>query len=302
MGTGNEYQQNNKKMMNQKYKGIIFIVLSAFFFALTNTFVRLSGDLPSVQKSFFRNFVAALIAITILLKDKDDISIKKEHLKYFLLRAILGTIGVLCNFYAIDHLVMADATMLNKMSPFFAIIFSWILLKEKLKPLQTIAIIGAFIGSLFIIKPTFQNAEIIPSLIGFMGGLTSGAGFCFIRILGNRGVKGVLIVFFFSSFSCITTLPYIVTHYAPMTLKQIFILMMAGTAAAGGQFSMTKAYFYAPAKEISVYDYSQIIFAAIIGFVIFNQIPDKYSWLGYAIILSMAIMMFIYTDKDTSQQ
>jgi drug/metabolite transporter (DMT)-like permease len=302
MQTGNEYHQNDNKLINQKYKGIIFIVLSALFFALTNTFVRLSGDLPSVQKSFFRNFVAALIAISILLKSKDNMSIKKEDLKYFLLRAILGTIGVLCNFYAIDHLVMADATMLNKMSPFFAIVFSWILLKEKLKPLQTIAIIGAFIGSLFIIKPTFQNAEIIPSLMGFMGGLTSGAGFCFIRILGSRGVKGVLIVFFFSSFSCLVTLPYIIANYAPMTSRQIFILMLAGTAAAGGQFSMTKAYFYAPAKEISVYDYSQIIFAAIIGFVIFNQIPDKYSWFGYAIILSMAIMMFIYTDKDTSQE
>ena len=76
-------------------------------------------------------------------------------------------------------------------------------------------------------------------------------------------------------------------------MKQFLILMLAGTAAAGGQFSITAAYRFAPAREISVYDYSQVIFTALLGFFVFSQIPDGYSFLGYAIIILMAVIMYI---------
>lgn len=107
--------------MKQKYKGIIFIILAAFCFSLMNTFVRLSGDVPSVQKSFFRNLVALIFAAIIMKKDKVHFSGDKKNLGLLFIRAICGTIGILCNFYAVDHLVLADAAILNKMSPFFAV-------------------------------------------------------------------------------------------------------------------------------------------------------------------------------------
>lgn len=286
---------------NLKYKGIMFIILSAFFFSLTNMFVRLAGDLPSVQKSFFRNFVAAIISFIIIIKNKESLAVEKKNIKFLFLRAILGTIGILCNFYALDHLVMSDATILNKMSPFFTLIACWIVLKERLSPMQVIAIIIAFIGSLFVIKPSFSNILIIPSIIGFCGGMASGTGFSFVRLLGKKGVKGIIIVFFFSAFSCLLTLPYIVMNYHPMSTKQLIILLFTGLAAAGGQFSITTAYYYAPAREISVYDYFQIIFAAIIGFFVFHQVPDKFSWIGYGIIFLMAFLMFVY-NKNTENK
>ena len=82
-----------------------------------------------------------------------------------------------------------------------------------------------------------------------------------------------------------------------MSGSQLVILLLAGLAAAGGQFSITAAYCYAPAKEISIYDYSQIIFAAGLGFLVFGQIPDALSWLGYFIICGMAVLMFFYNNK-----
>ena len=108
--------------MNSRYKGIFFITLSALSFAFMNAFVRLSGDLPSVQKSFFRNMVAFFIALVMILRSRDGFKIEKGNLKYMILRATFGTVGILCNFYAVDHLVLSDASMLNKMSPFFVII------------------------------------------------------------------------------------------------------------------------------------------------------------------------------------
>lgn len=281
----------------KRYKGIIYIILSAFCFALMSFFVRMAGDLPSIQKSFFRNLVAAIFASVILLKDKVPFRCKKENLVYLLGRSICGTIGILCNFYAVDHLVLADASMLNKMSPFFAVLFSYLLLKEKITPPQALFVVGAFVGSLFVIKPTFSNMDLIPSLIGLCGGIGAGAAYTMVRKLGEQEEKGPFIVFFFSAFSCAVTLPWLLFDYHPMSPAQIGILLLAGLSAAGGQFAITAAYCHAPAREISVYDYSQIIFSACLGFFFFSQVPDLLSWLGYAIICIMAVGMFLYNKK-----
>ena len=284
--------------MNQRQKGVIYIIISAFCFALMNMFVHLSGDLPSVQKSFFRNFVAFIFAVIIMARQKIRFSGKRENLGPLFCRSIFGTVGILCNYYAVDHLVLADASMLNKMSPFFAVIFSFLILKEKVKPLQALAVGGAFVGSLFIVKPTVVGMDLLSALIGLAGGLGAGIAYPFVRLLGERGEKGPFIVCFFSAFSCLVTLPFLVFDYHYMSLAQLAVLLLAGLAAAGGQFSITAAYCCAPAREISVYDYSQIIFSAVLGFFIFGQIPDLFSWLGYLIICSMALMMFFYHRRE----
>ena len=283
--------------MTQKNKGILAIICAAFFFAVMNVCVKASGDVPFIQKTFFRNLIAMFFATAILIKNHESFHWKKGNLPLLLLRSTCGFLGVLGNFYAVDHLVVADASMLNKMSPFFGILFSALLLKERCSVRQAMAVIGAFIGGLFVIKPTFANMEIVASLAGFGGGMAAGLAYTIVRALGKRKENGSYIVFFFSAFSVVVTLPYLLLHYEPMTLEQLLWLLGAGFAAAGGQFAITAAYCYAPAKDISIYDYSQIIFSAILGFLFFGQIPDKYSVLGYVIIISMAVYIFIYNKR-----
>ena len=183
---------------------------------------------------------------------------------------------------------------------FFAILFSFLLLKENLKIYQIVAVIGSFVGSLFIIKPTFANMDLIPSLIGLVGGLGAGIAYTMVRKLGMKGEngeKGPLIVLFFSAFSCLVTLPYLLFFYQPMTWRQLLFLLLAGISGAGGQFAITAAYTYAPARDISVYDYTQVIFSAILGFFLFHQLPDRYSVIGYALICGMGIYMFLMTRR-----
>lgn len=285
--------------MSRKNKGVCCILLSSFFFALMNLFVRLSGDLPSIQKSFFRNFVAMLFAAAILWKERPEIRLDRTSKKYLLYRSVCGTVGILCNFYAVDHLVLADASMLNKMSPFFAVIFGVLILKERVSLFQGGCVAAAFAGVLFVVKPTGLHMELFPALIGLLGGLGAGIAYTYVRALGQRGVKGPVIVFFFSAFSCVVTLPYLLFRYSPMAPGQLGILLLAGLAAAGGQFSITAAYCFAPAREISVYDYSQILFSALLGYFAFGQVSDALSWLGYAIICSTAVAMFLHTNRGS---
>ena len=284
--------------LSSKTKGVIFIVLSALSFTGMNTFVRLAGDLPTMQKVFFRNFVAMVFAFFAMLKAGDSFKPKKGSVKYLLLRSAAGLAGVFGNFYALDKIELSDASMLNKMSPFFALVFSALFIKEKVKPKQAIAIAVAFIGSLFIIKPTFANTDLLASLAGFAGGMAAGGAYTCVRWLGIKGENGRLIVLFFSVFSCILTVPYLIFDYHYMTAFQWLSLLMAGLFAAGGQFAITAAYTHAPSREISVYDYSQIIFAAIVGFFVFGDVPDLWSFVGYIIIISMAVWMFLYNNRN----
>ena len=288
--------------MSSKYKGVLCILTSAFFFALMNLFVRLSGDLPVFQKSFFRNLVAMIFALVILLRNRPELHLNKGDWGILLLRATFGTVGVLGNFYAVDHLLLADATMLNKMSPFFAILLGAAILGERLRPFQIGVVVAAFGGALLVIKPTGANMAILPALVGLMGGFAAGVAYTMVRLLGKRGVPGSFIVFFFSAFSCLTIGPLMLADFVSMTGAQWTFLLLAGLCAAAAQFAITSAYCYAPAREISVFDYSQILFSALFGFLVFNQIPDALSWLGYLVIGITAIANFLYNTHSHTHE
>lgn len=292
--------------ISETSKGVFFIILSAFFFALMAAFVRLAGDIYFIQKTFFRNSVAFLIALASLLKDARkngwrSLSIPKGALTFLFLRSIAGSVGIFGNFYAVDHLVLSDAAILNKMSPFATILFSFILLKEKIKPVPLIAVVCAFLGSLFVIKPTFDFSKMLPTLAGFVGGLGAGFAYACVRKLGILKCNGKIIILFFSAFSTLLSVPYMVFSFNPMTIQQWIFLILSGVCAAGGQFSITAAYFHAPASKISIYDYSQIIFSTLLGFFLFGQLPDIYSFIGYAVIILMALVNFIYNARQSSQ-
>lgn len=271
-------------------KGIIFILLAAFGFSLMTFFVRISGDLPTMQKVFFRNSVALIVAVSVIIRSKEKIVVGKGNRLGLFLRCFFGTTGVICNFYAIDRLGIADANMLNKLSPFFAILLSIVILKEIPNKFDIITTIIAFIGALFIIRPTGVVSSFFPAIMGLIGGFGAGAAYVFVRKISNNGVKTPVIVASFSLFSCVVTLPFLIFDYTPMSLKQLGFLVLAGVAASLGQFSITTAYKYAPAKEISVFDYTQVIFAALLGFTFFGEIPVVLSFVGYAIIITVAVI------------
>lgn len=281
---------------SNRLKGIFFIILSAFGFAVMSAFIKLSGDLPNMQKVFFRNLVAAIIALFLIIKHRGSFTGKKENRKILIYRSIFGTIGVIFNYYAIDKLVLSDANMLNKISPFLVVIFCALILKEKINSKQILAIIVAFIGALFIIKPTF-DVRVVPYMIGFLSAVFAALAYTFVRMLGNKE-EYYTIVFFFSTFSLITVSPMFLMVYEPMTPVQFIYLILAGVFASLGQFGVTLAYKYAPAKEISIFDYSNIIFSAILSIFLFGVYPDSLSIVGYFIIFAAALYMFLYNKRQ----
>ena len=204
---------------------------AAFGFAMMSLFVKLAGDLPAFQKAFFRNFVALIFIFIMMLREKVSFIPPKEHIPDLLGRSFFGTMGLLCNFYAL------------------------------------------------------------------LGGMGAGIAYTFVRRLGQKQENSRRIVFFFSAFSCILCLPFLIAEYEHMSFLQLLYLILAGTFACIGQLGITKAYICAPAREISVYDYTQVIFAAVLGFFVFGDIPDWLSVFGYVLIIGAGVAMFFYNKK-----
>ena len=283
-------------MKGNTVKGICFIVLAAAGFSMMAVFVRLAGPLPVMQKVFFRNLVAALVAIIMLRRAKEPFRIGKGNRMAVFLRSFVGMLGVIANFWAIDHLPIADSTMLNKMSPFFAILMSLFILGERPVKRDWLCLLVALSGAALVIKPGLGLTS-LPALVGLFGGFCAGTAYTFVRKAGQGGVKGPVIILTFSIFSCVMVLPFMLAGYESMGVRQLVFLLLSGCVAALGQLGITMAYTYAPAKEISVYDYIQVVFAALLGFLLFEELPDVFSVLGYALIIGTAIYRFLASKK-----
>ena len=260
-------------------------------------FVRLADDFGGAvspfQKSFFRNIVAVAVAGVLFLRacgraaarpsrsERGRVALPRDRTGWAALvwRSIFGTIGIFGNFYALSHIPLGDACMLNKLSPFAAVIASWALLGERMTVRQGVAVAVAFVGAMFV------------ALAGLAGGVSAGLAYTCVRRLGILKVEPSFIVLFFSAFSTLATLPFLLFGYQPMTGAQVAILFGAGIAATIGQFGITAAYRFARPREIAVYDYANVAFAAVFGFLVFGQVPDAFSWFGIAIIVSMGVWM-----------
>ena len=283
-------------MKGNTVKGICFIVLAAAGFSLMSVFVRLAGPLPVMQKVFFRNLVAAAVAFLMLRRSGEPFRIGKGNRMAVFLRSLIGMLGIIANFWAIDHLPIADSTMLNKMSPFFAILMSLFILGERPVKRDWLCLLVALSGAALVIKPGLGLTS-LPALVGLFGGFCAGTAYTFVRKAGQGGVKGPVIILSFSIFSCVTVLPFMLAQYESMGARQLAFLLLSGCAAALGQLGITLAYTYAPAKEISVYDYIQVVFAALFGFLLFQELPDLLSVLGYILIIGTAIYRFLASKK-----
>ena len=286
-----------------KFKGIIAILTSAFGFALMAACVRLCDDygasISCFEKSFFRNFVALVIAAVALMRWKRGAAratpalyrLDPKHGFILSLRCVLGTIGIFANFYALTHIPIADGQTLNKTAPFFTVLFAWLFLRERTSLSQFAAITVAFAGTILVAKPGFAGGDAFALTMGLLGGVCAGGAYAALRSLGRFGMPPVLIVFAFSAFSCFASLPFTFADFVLPTWAQLAALMGAGFGAAVGQFGITAAYRFARPNEIAVYDYFNIPCTAAFGYFLFGQISDALSMIGIVVIVFAAICL-----------
>ncbi|MCK9996548.1 MAG: DMT family transporter [Candidatus Krumholzibacteria bacterium] len=268
-------------------RAIAWMVLSGLSFALMAAAVKLAGDVPVTMKVFFRNLVTLGITSIVAVKVRENPFGRTPHAKLLILRSLCGLGGVLLYFMALDKLSLADASLLNKTSPFFVLVFAVVLLKEQFDRILVPAVIVAFLGAMLVIKPSFDY-ELVPAVGGLLSGMFAGLAYILIRALKGRESPN-RIIFTFSLVSTLATLPFLIVSPARPTTFQWLALLGTGVFAAGGQYGLTFAYHHARASRISVFTYLHVLFALILGFVIWDERLDAASIVGGLLIVGAAV-------------
>lgn len=272
-----------------KRKGIIYILLSALFFSLMALTVKSVPELPLSEKVFFRNFIGLIVVSITMIKKK--VSFKVNHPKLMFLRAFFGLAGIGLYYTAIELLPLANAVILNKLSPVFVIIFAIIFLKEPYRKGQLWVILIGILGALMIIKPSL-NLSVLPALIAVLSAVAAGAAYAVVRRLTQYD-KPTVIVFYFCLLSSIMLIPFVVIEgFVIPDARELLALIGIGTFAVTAQLFMTNAYKYAPASELSIYNYVEIIFSLVWGFIIWSELPDLISLSGALLIIIAGLLNF----------
>lgn len=278
--------------MNNKLKGIILIIISAFCFAAMNGFIKKVHGIPLGEKVFYRNIMLFVVSLIMIFKNKSSLFGTKGNRIALVGRGAFGTLGILAGFYALQHMLLPNETILADLNVFFIIIFSFIFLREKIKPIQILAIIIAFSGIFFIVHPD-SHMPIFAVIVAIISAALSGGAYTIIRGLRSKE-KPETIVFFLALVSLIFTVPAMIVHYVPVDTKQLLLLFGAGCAIAGAEVSATYAYKFAAGKEISIFSYTEVIFSAIISLVAFGALPQSIQYIGYALIIIGGFIIFFY--------
>ena len=281
--------------MENRKKGITFILLSSLFFALMAASVKFLGDMPTAEKIFFRNLVGVFVAFSLVKKSGS--SLVGNNKKLLILRSIFGLLGIAAYFYALANMKLSDAVILNKMSPFFVMVFAALFLKEKITKKQLIALITAALGAVLVIRPGFDS-NIIPSLIALMSSIFAGVAYTIVRQL-RKTDSAATVVFYFSLFSTLAMVPFMISgSFIIPSPVQIIALFALGLFASAAQLFMTNAYRHAEAGELSIYTYANIVFSTIFGFVFFQEIPDWFSVIGAVLIISAGYLNYRAKEKE----
>lgn len=286
----------------------VFMIFSSLGFAAMGLFVNLTGPIPAIQKVFFRNIVVFCVSLIFLLHQLDRREIANQfknsrNLVFLLLRTVLGTLAVVGNFYAASNMPIASASVLNKLSPFFTVIFSALFLKEEITATQLLCILLAFFGVACIAQPGADTFNYIrPFMSGTLGGISAGAAYTCVHYLTGRKMHPAFLVCVFHGLSTLLILPLVLINFKPMTTYQLLMIFATGCSAFVGQYGLTLAYKFSTPSKVSIFDYSTVVFSIIFGIVFLSQIPGISSIIGMGIVFVAFLVMFLTNRKKETNK
>lgn len=281
--------------IKEKKYAIMMMIISALGFSFMAIFVKLAGDISSVQKSIFRS--ATIMIISGFIFYGRGLQLKQvRHVKLIAIRVIAGTLGIVLNYYAIDNLILSDANVIFRISTVLVLILSWLFLGEQINGIQLGATVLAFIGVALVVRPEF-TVDFVPYAIALFGAFCAAVAYTSLRAMRGK-VEPTAIVFIFSLFTTVVLAPYVLFNFQAMSALQWVYLIAAGICAAVGQYGITLAYKHAPASEVSIYNYYGVVFTTILGMLMLGQYPQWTSYLGYLVIFISSYILYRFSTKQ----
>ena len=282
-------------MGRRKTRAVTLMLLSSLSFSIMQVFVKMSStEVGTFEQVFFRNLISMIIAGVTVYRAKLDLipEIKKGGLALWG-RSFFGFLGIVLFFYATGHARQADVAMLNRASPVFVTIFAGPILKEKVSKVQVCAVALCLVGAYISMQPSFDSNP-LPLLCALGAAMVAGLAYTLLSYT-KRFTSAPVIIFHFSLLSTVCAGPGFVLP----SPKAMGMLLMVGLFAAGGQYLLTYAYQQAPASEVSIYQYSGVVFTALLSYLIFHETLTATSIIGAIVILAAIFWVFEYSKRKT---
>jgi drug/metabolite transporter (DMT)-like permease len=273
--------------------------LGALFLSLVPVFIKLipaESGIPTAQKIFMRGLVAAVVLAAVLAAR--GISFRPGNPGMLLARSIFGMGAMLTYFLADEGIQMAEAVTINKLSPFFVLLLSWMFLGEKLTKLHFVAIVLGFSGIVVIVRPGTIPIT-LPALLAIVSAVLSGAAYTTLRAL-RKSDRPLIVVFWFSVAITICFLPPTLMKGVIPDFKDFLSLLGIGLCGAAGQLFMTRAYRFAPGGEVAVYGYLSVVFSLFWQMAFFHSIPGPALLAGAGLVLVGGWLNYLAGKKIVS--
>jgi len=275
--------------MNDHSKAALLMILSSLSFAAMQVLIAKSaGRIPLFEQLFFRNLLAAGVALVSVKRSGQNPLGKPENRKLLILRSLTGYLGMVCLFYASARAAQGDVAVINKMSPFIVTLLSVAFLGEKISRSQVLALILAFSGGVCVSNPTFHSS-LFPIFVAFLSALFSGAAYTAVGALKGREQPSV-VVFFFSAFSTLLTAVFMLADFVVPTVRELGMLVGIGVCALCGQITLTHAYTLTNASEVSIFNYSGILFSMLLGCLFLGQKVGTSSAVGAGLVILAGVL------------
>lgn len=284
-------QPTNRNLM----MAIGCLTLSALLFSVMGICIRYaSHTVDNYTIVFFRNVVGLILFLPFIFKQGTSF-VKTEKLWMHTWRSIVGLAAMYGFFYAIAHLKLSNAMVFTYSSPIFIPLIAWLFLKEKVTTAMLFAAGLGFIGVFCVAKPDQGLLNWI-SIVGISSSLLASMAFVTVRALTQTEPPERIVFYFCFIGSLLSVIPMFWV-WRPYHLQELLFLIGAGILANVSQIFMSHAYRLAPAGQIAPVNYIAIIFAGIWGFLLWNEVPDLYSVIGFGIILSAILLCSPLTQR-----
>ena len=277
----------NKKIL----LGISLIILGELLLLLVGMIIKTltADDVPTEQMVFLRSIISLALLVPWLVR-KGISRIYTQRIGLHIARGVLGVTAMMCVFYAWGNLPLAQASLLKQTSPIFITIIAFLWLKESLGNKTILAIISGFIGVALIIDPGAENAHFnVVIFIALAGAMLAGSAKVVVRKMSTTETPG-RIVFYFSLIGTLVSFVPAILVWVSLSWIQLAAILGIAMLSTTAQFAITKAFSYAPAGQIGFYTYTSVAFAALFGWLIWNEVLSWQTILGILVIVGAGVL------------
>jgi len=271
--------------------GIFWMCMATLLTSITGACVRkLGGSLPTMELVFFRNLFALAMLAPWFLR-LGPAAMRTRRLPLYGLRVTFAYLSMLMQFYALSQLQIATVYALQFTIPLFTILLAVLILKQHADAHSWGACLVGFAGALIIMRPGIIeiSAAVVLTLCS---ALLSGGSNTTIKLLARTESPGVITVYTNLLMMPLAFVPMLFVWVTPTAGQWLWILAIGVTGATGG-YCFTRAVSSADARVVQPFQFSRMIFATALGFLMFAELPDLWTWVGAGVIFTASYYVLL---------